>query len=56
MKNTASDLVTYAFIVAGILVLTRPGSQGPKLFGNLTSGFTSIVQGVTGQRVTQKGA
>lgn len=28
--NRVFDIATYSFLVAGILVLTRPGSQGPK--------------------------
>ena len=47
--NTLSDAVIYSLIVAGILVLTRPGSQGPKLVSSLTSGYANIVKAVTGQ-------
>lgn len=47
--NTLSDAITYSLIVAGILVMTKPGSQGPKLVNSLTSGYASIVKAVTGQ-------
>lgn len=47
--NTAGDIATYSLIVAGILVMTRPGSQGPKLVTSLTSGYANIVKAVTGQ-------
>ena len=49
--NQMADVLTYAFIVGGILVMTRPGSQGPKLVGALASGYTHIVQAATGQPV-----
>lgn len=49
MNNVASDFVVYGLIVAGILVMTRPGSQGPALVKNLTSGYANIVKSVTGQ-------
>jgi hypothetical protein len=52
VSNTTTDIVVYSFLVAGILVLTRPGSQGPSLLKNLTSGYTGIVQASTGQTVT----
>jgi hypothetical protein len=50
MVNRVVDVVTYAFIVAGILVLTRPGSQGPKFVTALGSSFTHLVQAASGQR------
>lgn len=49
--NKWADVLSYAFVVGGILVLTRPGSQGPKLFTALTSGYAHIVQAATGQPV-----
>jgi hypothetical protein len=52
MKNGTTDLIVYSFLVGGILVLTRPGSQGPTLLKNLTSGYAGIVQASTGQTVT----
>jgi hypothetical protein len=49
MKNGLTDLITYSFLVAGILVMTRPGSQGPKLVTNLTGGYANIVKAASGQ-------
>lgn len=51
-SNTATDIVVYSFIVGGILVLTRPGSQGPGFVKNLTGGYARIVQAATGQPAT----
>lgn len=50
--NAVTDLVVYSMIVAGILVLTRPGSQGPKFVTNLTHGYARIVQAASGQPAT----
>lgn len=50
--NKAVDVVTYAFMVAGILVLTRPGSQGPSFVRALGGSVTGLVQASSGQRVT----
>jgi hypothetical protein len=51
-SNTTTDIVVYSMIVAGILVMTRPGSQGPGLVNNLTHGYARIVQATTGQPAT----
>ena len=48
--NKIADLATYAFLVAGILVLTRPGSQGPKFVTALGSSFSGIVKAASGQK------
>lgn len=50
--NDFTDLGVYAFVVAGILVMTRPGSQGPGLVKNFFSGFTHLVQGSSGQPIS----
>ena len=50
--NRLTDIATYAFLVGGILVLTRPGSQGPKFISALGSSFGGIVQAATGQKVS----
>lgn len=34
--------------VAGLFVLVRPGSQGPKLVDSVTKGTTSLVNAATG--------
>ena len=52
MNNTATDFVVYSLIVAGVLVMTRPGSQGPALVNALTHGYARIAQAVTGQPAT----
>ena len=52
MNNTMTDLITYSFLVAGILVMTRPGSQGPGFVKALTGGYARIVQATTGQPTT----
>lgn len=49
--NKIFDIATYSFLVAGILVLTRPGSQGPKFVTALGSSFAHIVQAASGQTV-----
>jgi hypothetical protein len=46
--NVLSDLIFWSFVVGGTLVLTRPGSQGPSLVKNLTSGYAGIVTAATG--------
>lgn len=51
-RSTGTDLVVYSFLVGGIFVLTRPGSQGPSLVNNLTGGYAKIVQASTGQKAT----
>lgn len=51
MGNRIGDFLVYGIVVGGILVLTRPGSQGPQLVTSLTKGLTGFAQGVTGQKV-----
>jgi hypothetical protein len=51
-SNVTTDIVIYSMIVGGILVMTRPGSQGPGLVNNLTHGWARIVQATTGQPAT----
>lgn len=52
-KNVFTDLVTYAFLVAGILVLTKPGSTGGTFVLDSGKALTGLVQGASGQTVTQ---
>lgn len=47
-----ADFLVYGIVVGGILVLTRPGSQGPGLVTALGRGVTGYAQGVTGQNVS----
>lgn len=50
--NNIADIAVAIVILAGILVLTRPGSQGPSLVQNVTAGFGNAVGvasgGITG--------
>lgn len=48
--NKLADVIGYAFVVGGILVLTRPGSQGPKFVTALGTSISHLVQAATGQR------
>lgn len=50
--NRVTDIATYAFLVGGILVLTRPGSKGPAFVRSLGGAFSGVVQAATGQTVT----
>jgi hypothetical protein len=52
MNHTIADIGMYAFVVGGLLVLTRPGSQGPGLLAAFGHAMTGVVQGSTGQKVT----
>lgn len=47
--NVFTDIVVYSMIVGGLLVLSRPGSQGPALLGAATGGYANIVKAATGQ-------
>lgn len=49
--NKFADIATYAFVVGGILVLTRPGSQGPRFVTSIGNSLAHVVQASTGQRV-----
>lgn len=46
------DFLVYGIIIGGILVLTRPGSQGPGLVSALGGAVSGFGQAVTGQKVT----
>lgn len=50
--NKITDIATYAFVVAGILVLTRPGSKGPQFIRSLGGAFSGVVQAASGQKIT----
>lgn len=52
MNNAVTDFVVYSFLVAGIFVMTAPGSKGPALVNSLTHGYARIVQAATGQSAT----
>lgn len=48
--NKAFDLGVYAFFVAGILILTRPGSKGPALIRGIGSAFEGVIKAASGQK------
>ena len=46
--NQIVDVLTAIVVVGGILVLTKPGSQGPGIVQNLTAGFGNALGVATG--------
>ena len=46
--NQIVDVLSAIVVVGGILVLTRPGSQGPGLVLTLTAGFGNALGVATG--------
>lgn len=48
--NRAVDLGVAILFVAGLYVLTRPGSQGANLVRSITGGFAQLVGVATGQQ------
>lgn len=46
--NKIGDFLIAVLYVAGIFVLVRPGSQGPKLVDSVTTGTTNLVRAATG--------
>ena len=48
------DFFIYGIVVAGILVLTRKGSQGPAFLKQFYVGMIGFAQAVSGQRVTKQ--
>lgn len=42
------DIGMAVILVAGIMVMVRPGSQGPKLVSSVTSGFAGVIGAATG--------
>jgi hypothetical protein len=46
------DFFVYGIIVAGVLVVVRPGSQGAGFVGAIGRTAVGFVQGITGQKVT----
>jgi len=54
--NKWVDVVVVAFIVGGILVLTRPNSQGPQFVRALGSAFSGLLATATGQAAPRRRA
>ena len=50
--NTLTDIMSYAFLVAGAFVLTKPGGTGATFVKNFSGGLIGLVQGASGQAVT----
>jgi hypothetical protein len=46
--NQVVDVFAAIVVVAGILVMTKPGSQGPALVHNITAGFGNSLGVATG--------
>jgi hypothetical protein len=42
------SFLTGIIIIAGLFVLVRPGSQGPKLVSGVSTGLASLVSSATG--------
>jgi hypothetical protein len=49
------DFAVYGVIVAGVLVVVRPGSTAAGFVRAIGSAASGFVQAITGQRVTAKG-
>lgn len=43
-----ADIATGVILVAGIMVMVRPNSQGPSLVTSITSGFAGVIGAATG--------
>jgi hypothetical protein len=46
--NRIFDVATYAVLVAAIVALTRPGSQGPGLITAIGNSFSKVLQAASG--------
>lgn len=50
--NRIADVLVYALGVSAILVLTKPGSQGPAFAKNVGDAAVHLVQGASGQKLS----
>lgn len=50
--NVLTDIVVYSSIVAGIMLMTKPGGQGPAVLNSATHGYANILQAETGQNLS----
>jgi hypothetical protein len=48
MKGIAASLVTGVVIIAILFVLVRPGSKGPTLVTNVSTGIANLIKAATG--------
>lgn len=46
--NRIVDFLVFSLVVAGIMVLTRPGSQGPQFVRAIGGGVSQIINAATG--------
>ncbi|MGA5128803.1 hypothetical protein ACPCTO_03250 [Streptomyces olivoreticuli] len=46
--NKVVDIFTGVVVVAGIMVLVRPGSQGPGLVSSIGNSFSAMIKAATG--------
>lgn len=53
--NKAADVAVAIVVVAGILVMTRPGSMGAALIDAIGGAFSGALGVATGQQVTTAG-
>lgn len=53
MSKSFGEFLIYGVIVAGILVLVRPGAQGASFVKAIGGSLTNFVQGITGQTPTK---
>lgn len=49
--DRAFDIVSMIVVVAGIMVLVRPGSQGPAFVQAVSNGFAGVLTTATGSGV-----
>jgi hypothetical protein len=50
MSNRIGDFLVYGMVVAGILVLTKQGSQGPAIVTNIGGAFAGVIRAASGQK------
>jgi hypothetical protein len=46
--KTVADIATMAFVVGAIMVLVRPGSQGPAFAKSIGQSFATVLVAATG--------
>lgn len=43
-----ADIATGVLVIAGIMVMVRPRSQGPALVSNIANGYAGVIKAATG--------
>jgi hypothetical protein len=46
--HKVADIAMGVLVLAGIFTLVRPGSKGPLLVTNISSGFANVIKAATG--------